>query len=301
MPALRGVTAARRPPCRAVADQFPDQHVLGVVGVLVLVHQHVPEPAPVGLGHLGEGLQQEHRVHDQVVEVHRARRDQPALVLAVGLGQRLLPVALRPGGEGLVVDQLVLELGHLGEHRLRRMVLGVEVQLAADQGHQPLRVGLVVDRERRRVAEPRLPPGAGSARTPSGRSSPTCARARAPVSAAARAAISPAALLVNVIARISPGLTSALRQQVGDPAGQHAGLARARAGHDEQRAALVQDGGRCCGFRSSSSAWVMTAVTRPSVGGATDAAARRRARPAAAAGSVLGHQRRRGTWSGSAA
>jgi hypothetical protein len=34
------------------------------------------------------------------------------------------------------------------------------------------------------------------------------ARAREPVSEAARAAISPAALLVKVIARISPGLTS---------------------------------------------------------------------------------------------
>ncbi len=68
------------------------------------------------------------------------------------------------------------------------------------------------------------------------------ARARDPVSAAALAAISPAALLVNVMARISPGATPALGQQVGDPVRQHPGLARARAGHDEQRAALVHDG-----------------------------------------------------------
>ena len=31
-------------------------------------------------------------------------------------------------------------------------------------------------------------------------------------------------------------------QQVGDPVGEHPGLARARAGHDKQRAALVHDG-----------------------------------------------------------
>ena len=31
-------------------------------------------------------------------------------------------------------------------------------------------------------------------------------------------------------------------EQVGDPVGEHAGLPRARAGHDEQRAALVHHG-----------------------------------------------------------
>ena len=34
----------------------------------------------------------------------------------------------------------------------------------------------------------------------------------------------------------------ALGDQPGDPAGQHPGLARAGAGHDEQRRALVDDG-----------------------------------------------------------
>ena len=32
-------------------------------------------------------------------------------------------------------------------------------------------------------------------------------------------------------------------EQIGDPVGEHPGLAGARAGHDEQRAALVHHGG----------------------------------------------------------
>ena len=39
-------------------DELADQHVLGVVGVLVLVDEDVAEPAPVVLGDVREGLQQ---------------------------------------------------------------------------------------------------------------------------------------------------------------------------------------------------------------------------------------------------
>ena len=53
--------AVGRTPSGAVAAQLADQHVLRVVGVLVLVDQDVPEPAAVGLAHLGEGLEQLHR------------------------------------------------------------------------------------------------------------------------------------------------------------------------------------------------------------------------------------------------
>lgn len=60
---------------RAARDrggQLPDELVLRVVGVLVLVDQDVPEAPPVVLGGLREHLQQVDRHHDQVVEVHGA-------------------------------------------------------------------------------------------------------------------------------------------------------------------------------------------------------------------------------------
>ena len=228
--------------------ELAHQDVLRVVGVLVLVDQQVPEPGPVLGGHLGERLQQVDRHHDQVVEVHGAGRDQPALVLGVRLGQRLLPVPAGAGGERLVVDEVVLEVGDLGGDRLGRMVLDVQVQLAADQRHQPLRVGLVVDRERGGVAEP---PGLAAQDPHAGgveRHQPHGPRPRAGQRPRPRGHLARGLVGEGDGQDLARG-DVALRQQVGDPVGQHPGLARARAGHDEQRAALVHDGGPLLGVQ----------------------------------------------------
>ncbi len=109
-----------------------------MVGVLILIDEHVPEPPAVLGSHVGERLKQVDGDHDQVVEVHRPGRDQPPLILTVSLGERLLPVAGGARRDGLVVEQLVLQRGHTTGHRLRRVVLGIQVELAADQRHQPL-------------------------------------------------------------------------------------------------------------------------------------------------------------------
>jgi hypothetical protein len=129
-----------------------------VVGVLVLVDEHVPKAAPVVLGDVREGLQHVDRRHDQVVEVEGVGLPQPLLVHAVGVGQGAVGVARIGGrrllGVRLLVDQLVLQVRHLDAERARRVALGVEVELAADQRHQPLRVGRVIDGERRLQPDP---------------------------------------------------------------------------------------------------------------------------------------------------
>ena len=81
---------ARRHARRRGRHQLADQLVLGVVGVLVLVDEHVAEPAPVVLGDGGQPLQQRHRLHDQVVEVERVGRAQAGLVDGVDLGDLAL-------------------------------------------------------------------------------------------------------------------------------------------------------------------------------------------------------------------
>ena len=212
-----------------------------MVGVLVLVHQHVPEPAAVLLRHLGQGLEEVDRDHDQVVEVHRARRDQPALVLAVGLGQGLVPCGLRAGGERLVVDQLVLQVRHLGGHRLRRVLLGVELELAAGERHQALRVGLVVDGERGGVAEPLRLPAQDAHAGRVERHDPHGPGARADQRGDAGGHL-PGRLVGEGDGQDLVRRDIARGEQVGDPVGEHPGLPGARAGHDEQRAALVHHG-----------------------------------------------------------
>ena len=76
--------------------QQADKPVLGVVGVLVLVHHQVAEPVLVVLQHVGAGLEQAHGVDDEVVKVHGVGIGQAALVDPVGLGH-LLQAEVVPG------------------------------------------------------------------------------------------------------------------------------------------------------------------------------------------------------------
>ena len=87
--------------------------VLGPVGVLVLVDQHVPEAPAVALAHLGKRLEQVHAAEQQVVEVHRVGAVQALLVEPVDVGGGLLEEALHLELVGLGVEQLVLRVRDL--------------------------------------------------------------------------------------------------------------------------------------------------------------------------------------------
>src|SRR5690606_39965672 len=103
----------------------------------VLVDQHVPEAAAVVLGDLRVVLQQGDGLADQVVEVHRVGPAQPGLVLGVDAGDHGGQLGLATGGgvggRLLGVDQLVLEVGDGGGQQPRGVLLGVEVEIAADR------------------------------------------------------------------------------------------------------------------------------------------------------------------------
>ena len=107
---------------RVSSHEFPDQGVLGVVGVLVLVHQHVAEPPPVVLEDLGERAEHVHGLADQVVEVHGVGRAQPLGVSPVHLRDRRLEGVRGAGPRQvrLVVHELVLQRGEVVLDGLRR-------------------------------------------------------------------------------------------------------------------------------------------------------------------------------------
>ena len=139
----------RRPRGRrgGLSAEFADQRVLGVVGVLVLVHQHVAEPSAVLLADLGERLEQVHGGHDQVVEVEGVGGPQPRLVVLVDLGVGLLH---RAGGlllRGLEVHQVVLPAADGVHHRAHRESFRIELLVPHHQRHQALGVGVVIDGE----------------------------------------------------------------------------------------------------------------------------------------------------------
>ena len=130
------------------------QPVLRVVGVLVLVDQDPAEALAVAAADVLEELQHVDGAHQEVVEVHRVGVQHPALVEAVGLPDHVLEDASDLLLVGLGVDQLVLRVGDPGAHRPRRIALGVDLELLEAALQHAQRVGLVVDREPARVAEP---------------------------------------------------------------------------------------------------------------------------------------------------
>ena len=93
-----------------LARQQLEQPVLGVVGVLVLVDEHVAEGRAVAVAHLLEELEHVDRAHEQVVEVHRVHAVQLGLVELVDVDDRLLEVRAHHLPVGLRVAQLVLRV-----------------------------------------------------------------------------------------------------------------------------------------------------------------------------------------------
>ena len=78
------------------AGQHEDHLVLGLVRVLVLVDQDVFEPLAVVLEHVAVLAEQHHRLHQQVVEVHRPGLHEAGLVLGVDVGVLAVEDVRRP-------------------------------------------------------------------------------------------------------------------------------------------------------------------------------------------------------------
>ena len=222
------------------AGEEQDQLVLGPVGVLVLVHQDVAEALLVVVQHVGAGLQQVDGHQQQVVEVHGVGRQQPLLVLAVDLGDPALHDGPGPAGVGLEVDQLVLGGRDEGVDGPGRELLGVEVEVPDHVPGQADGVGLVVDGEVALVAEAGgVPAQDAHARGVEGR------HPHAPGHRADQG-LDPLAHLLGRLVGEGDGQDlergdALLGDQPGDAVGQHPGLARAGAGHDQQRAVRVGD------------------------------------------------------------
>ena len=221
--------------------QHRQQPELGVVGVLVLVHHDVAEALLPGGAGIGVGLEQEHRLQDHVVEVHRVGGVQPALVEGVHRGDGLLEEVAHLVAVGLRRQEPVLRPRDGGVHRPRREALGVELELLDAGLHEPHLVGLVVDREARPVADPL---GVAAEQPPAGRVEGHHPHARG--GAPAHEPLHPLLHLVRgpVGERDRQDLArrgDARLDQVRDPVGEHARLARPGPGDDEQRAVGVHD------------------------------------------------------------
>ena len=233
-----------RPGGAGAADELAHEDVLGMVGVLVLVDQDVAEAAPVHLSHGRPGLEQGDGAHDDVVEVQGVGGAQALGVGAVDLGE----VALKGvGGHGALGelgrgDELVLEVGDAVGEGLGGEALGVDAQLAHDEGDEASGVGGVVD-------------GEGGAQAGGLVLTPQDAHAGGVEGGDPHALAGGAHQGGDAFTHLGGGLVgegdgqdlagagAAGGDEVGDAVGEDPGLARSGPGDDEQRRAGVGDGG----------------------------------------------------------
>ena len=224
-----------------VDRQGADDGVLGEVGVLVLVDQHVAEPGV----ELGADVRVLLEDRDRGGRAGRRSRRPTTRGAAPGRPRRpwrRRPRRGRPGPVRRASRGLTRSfLARLMAASIRSGVTAGSSRssrsIAVLDGAEP--VGLVVDREAAIDARP-----AGRSCRSSRAQRPWKVPTQTPesgASASIRSRISPAALLVKVMARMfSPAIP--WPQQVGDPPGDDPRLARARAGQDQQRPVDVGDG-----------------------------------------------------------
>ena len=137
-----------------IACQQAGEHILRVVGILILVHEHIAELALVVFKHLGVVLQQQNGFHDNIVEIQCTGLFHGLFVIAVDVCDLFTEVVT--GGiraELTRGHQLVLRAGDHAHHGSRIKILGIEIELSHYVENDALLVVLIVDGERALKAE----------------------------------------------------------------------------------------------------------------------------------------------------
>ena len=215
--------------------------VLRAIGVLVLIHKDVLEPAPIFLQLRGAVGEHAHRQHEQVVEVGGVRQAQRLTQLAIDHGGRLGEWVEGEVRELVRSYERILGVGDQPVDATRRELLRVDAVALHDALDHGLRVVLVVDRERRRAAnEVRCTAQHPRADRVEG----------ADPHADGRAAEQPADAILHLAGGLvrerhredAAGIHAVLVDQPREPRREHPRLARSGTGQHEQRSVDVQHG-----------------------------------------------------------
>ena len=138
----------------ALLCQQAHEHILRVVGILILVHVDIAELALIRLQHRRMRGKQLQRLDDQVVKVERVGALELLLVSRIHVLHHLAAVVPVGLGEPLLrSQQLVLRVGDLALDLARRKELLIDIQALEDFLERAHLVVVVVDRERARIAQ----------------------------------------------------------------------------------------------------------------------------------------------------
>ena len=214
--------------------QLPHERILGVVGVLIFVHQNMPEFTAIIVCDFGELLEQKHGFANEVVKVEGVRGAKALGIDGVNLRDSLFPRVIR--GRRTVffgAHQLVFEGRNPVPHGLGGKLFGVQVQLFNNEREQALRIRRIVNREGRFEPE-RLGFSAQHAHAEAvegGNPHVLCARADQRLDALTHFRCG---LVREGDGENLPGSRPPGCEQMGDAVRQHAGFARPGPGDDQQ-------------------------------------------------------------------
>ena len=128
--------------------QQAHQTVLGMVGILVLIHHDIREPVLVLFQHIGVFFKQPHGQHDDVVEVHGIGALEQLLVLLIHPGAHFIAEVARLGCQHLGgIHQLILGPADLGEQTAGSEVLLIDPQGLAGLLDEPQGIIGIIDGE----------------------------------------------------------------------------------------------------------------------------------------------------------
>ena len=232
-----------------------DDDVLGVVGVLILVHQNIFELLLIARQHVGGVAQQDVGLQQQVVEIHRAVALAALAVDVVDVAEfgnlrlTVLGGVDRIGEVGAGGHQTVFGIGYARSQEVGLVFLVRKVQLADDGLQQVLAVRRFVDGER--IGETDAV----------GVLAQDTRKNRVEGSHADIAAAVVGDHLRDAFAHLLGGLVGkgeredvegshALLDHIGDARGQHPRFARTRARDNERRGVVIHDGGALSGVQA---------------------------------------------------
>ena len=240
-PAVDGlIVVAHHADVLVLAPQQLDEAVLRVVGVLVLVHEHVIEAA-LPAGELARvALEQAHGHHEQVIEVHGVRGAIRHLHVGIHLRHRLRERIAREFGVLLDADELVLGIADGAANGAGRNGLGRNAMpLHEPFDHRELLV-FIVDRERCGPMELLRGPAHDARTDRVKRAHPHALRLVAELARYPFAHFA-SGLVGERHRENAVRLNATLENEAGDARGEHTRLARAGAGEHEQRTIAVLD------------------------------------------------------------
>ena len=221
-----------------------DQVVLRAIGVLILVHHDEAELGGIAVAQVGHGVEQLHGLEEQVVEVERAVVFEALDVFFVHLHELLAALAPAARPEKIGPRHGVLRVADLRQRLPRLHEAVVDLQVLEHLLDERQLIGRVVDDE---VAGQTDGGGLAAEKARAQRMERRHPRARRAERRCGEERLDPSTHFFRCLVGEGDGknfigLGVAFRNQVGNPLGDDAGLARAGAGQNEQRPVDVQDG-----------------------------------------------------------